>query len=170
MIPVGIDDASFQTPLFYLRLEDLATMRGIEPNKYRVGLGQYKMAVPPPDEGIVTMAASAAHRILNEDNRDQIGLVLFATESSIDQSKSAGIYVHQLLNLPKRCRVLELKQACYSATAGLQLALTWLQANPEQKVFAAKTFQCYAETFGRNHVFSQGENQCECLPLKLFSF
>jgi hydroxymethylglutaryl-CoA synthase len=60
-------------------------------------------------------------------------LVLFATESSIDQSKAAGLYVHRLLQLSSRCRVLELKQACYSATGAVLLALDWLKAHPDQK-------------------------------------
>ena len=66
--------------------------------------------------------------------RDQIHTVFFATESSVDQSKSAGIYVHKLLDLPSRCRVLELKQACYSATAAIQIAMPLLMQNPDQKV------------------------------------
>ena len=32
-----------------------------------------------------------------------------------------------LLNLPARCRVVELKQACYSGTAAFQLALPFLR-------------------------------------------
>jgi hydroxymethylglutaryl-CoA synthase len=61
-------------------------------------------------------------------------MVLFATESGIDQSKAAGIYVHSLLNLPAHCRVVELKQACYSGTAAIQLALPYLHMHPDKKI------------------------------------
>ena len=64
---------------------------------------------------------------------NDIEMLLFATESGIDQSKAAGIYVHELLGLPARCRVVELKQACYSGTAALQLALPFLRENPRKK-------------------------------------
>ena len=43
--------------------------------------------------------------------------------------KSAGLYIHKLLGLPDHARVIELKQACYGATAGLQLAKSLLANN-----------------------------------------
>ena len=134
MHKVGIDTISFYTSHYFFDLAHLATLRGIDPDKYAVGLGQYQMAVPPPGEDIVTMAANAAQRAIRDIDPESIEMVLFATESGVDQSKAAGIYVHDLLKLPARCRVVELKQACYSATCGLQLALPFLQQNPHKKV------------------------------------
>jgi hydroxymethylglutaryl-CoA synthase len=133
-IKVGIDAISFYTPHYYLDLKVLAEARSIDPNKFYVGLGQEKMAVLPPDEDIVTMAADAGHRLLRNENINDIEMLLFATESSVDQSKAAGIFVHHLLKLPGRCRVVELKQACYSATAGIQMALAMLQQTPNKKI------------------------------------
>ena len=134
MIKVGIDKIAFYTSHYALDLACLAAARGIDPDKYYVGLGQYKMSVPPPDEDVVTMAANAGARALEGVDLDSIEMVLFATESGVDQSKSAGIYVHHLLGLSERCRVVELKQACYSATAALQLALPFLRENPDKRI------------------------------------
>src|SRR5436853_5507947 len=120
---VGIDAISFYTSSYYLELDNLALAREVTPDKYSAGLGQYKMSVFPPDEDIVTMGADAASQLLEKYDTKDIELLLFATESSVDQSKASGIFVHRLLNLPSRCRVVELKQACYSATAGLQMAM-----------------------------------------------
>jgi hydroxymethylglutaryl-CoA synthase len=131
---VGIDTIAFYTSRYVLDLATLAAARGIDAEKYYVGLGQRMMSVPPPGEDIVTMAANAALQALQGVDVNEIEMLLFATESGIDQSKAAGIYVHSLLGLPARCRVLELKQACYSATAGLQLALPFLRENPDKKV------------------------------------
>jgi hydroxymethylglutaryl-CoA synthase len=133
-LPVGIDTIAFYTSHYLLNLESLAEQRGIDPDKFFVGLGQHKMAVPPPDEDIVTMAANAGLEALRSVKQDDIEMLLFATESGIDQSKSAGIYVHHLLGLPERCRIVELKQACYSATMALQLALPFLRQNPGKKI------------------------------------
>ena len=108
MINVGIDTLAFYTPHYALDLSVLAKARGVDPDKYTVGLGQKTMAVIPPGEDIVTMAANAAHQALSDINRDEIEMLLFATETGIDQSKSAGIYVHALLKLPIRCRIVEL--------------------------------------------------------------
>ena len=134
MIKVGIDAIAFYTPHYYLDLRVLAKARGVDVNKYHTGLGQEKMAVIPPDEDVVTMAADAASRVLEDVNLNDIDLLLFATESAVDQSKATGIFVHRLLNLPSRCRVVELKQACYSATAGLQMALPMLREDPNKKI------------------------------------
>ncbi len=134
MLKVGIDTLAFYTSHYALDLECLAQARNIDPEKFSVGLGQQKMAVPPPDEDIVTMAANAALRAIRHIDPNAIEMLLFATESGIDQSKAAGIYVHDLLGLPERCRVIELKQACYGGTLALQLALPFLRQHPDKKV------------------------------------
>jgi hydroxymethylglutaryl-CoA synthase len=118
----GIDAISFYTPRYFIDLKTLAAARGVDPDKFYVGIGQERMSIAPPDEDIVTMGASAALPIIGERERAEIDLVLFATESGIDQSKAAGIFVHGLLGLSESCRVVELKQACYSCTVGLRMA------------------------------------------------
>jgi len=135
----GIDAISFYTSRYFLDLKTLAEKRGTDFNKYYVGLGQEKMAIPPPDEDIVTMAANAALPLLEGQDLSKLDLLLFATESGIDQSKAGGIFVHGLLNLPKRCRTVELKEACYGQTAGLQLALAMVERNPSSRVLVIGT-------------------------------
>ncbi len=131
---VGIERAAFATSQYFIDLGTLARARNVPEDKYYVGLGVKQMAVFPPDEDIVTLGADAARTILAEVDSNDIGMLLFATESGIDQSKAAGMYLHRLLNLPQNCRVLELKQACYSATAAILLSLDWLKAHPNKKV------------------------------------
>lgn len=133
-ISVGIDSLAIYTSRYALDLACLAQARGVATDKFQAGLGQYVMAVPPPGEDIVTMAANAAKQALQGIEANDIEMLLFATESGIDQSKAAGVYVHELLKLPARCRVIEIKQACYGGTAGLQLALPFLRENPTKKV------------------------------------
>jgi len=130
---VGIDLISFQTAQYFLDLRTLAQTRGVDPEKYYEGLGQEKMAVPPPDEDSVTLGASAARVLVDQVGAQDIELLLFGTESGVDQSKAAGLFVHGLLNLPRRCRVIELKEACYAGTAGLQLALAMVRLAPQKK-------------------------------------
>jgi hydroxymethylglutaryl-CoA synthase len=134
VIKVGIDAIAFYTPRYALDLATLAESRGVPVDKFYVGLGQQKMSVVPPGEDIVTMAANACRQALLGIDVNQIDMLLFATESAADLSKAAGIYLHHLLELPARCRVLELKQACYSGTGAMQLALPYLRENPDKKV------------------------------------
>ncbi len=131
---VGIDSLSFYSSHYYLPLEALAAARGVAPERYTIKLGQREMAVSPPAEDVVTMAANAALQAVDQSDRADISWLIFATESAVDQSKAAGTYVHKLLNLPSRCRVFEIKQACYGATAALAMACHVARQNPSRKV------------------------------------
>lgn len=133
-ITVGIEALSFYVPQKYLTLDAMAERHGIDPAKFSLGIGQEKIALTGFDEDIVTLGAEAARPIIDAHGSDGIDTLLFATESGIDQSKSAGVYVHRLLGLPANCRNVELKQACYSATAALQLACGQVLRKPGSKV------------------------------------
>ncbi|MFI1004954.1 hydroxymethylglutaryl-CoA synthase [Streptomyces galbus] len=133
-LSVGIHDLSFATGEFVLPHTALAEYNGTEIGKYHLGIGQESMSVPAADEDIVTMAAAAAAPVVARHGTDKIRTVVFATESSIDQAKSAGVYVHALLGLRSATRVVELKQACYGATAALQFAIGLIRRDPAQQV------------------------------------
>lgn len=139
MISVGIEQIRFATGSYVLNLEDLAHDLGADPQKYSVGLGQEKMSVCALDEDIVTLAANAAAPLLQNIPKETIRTLLLATESGIDQSKAAGVYVHRLLGLDPHCRVVELKQACYSAVAALQLAAGYVHSHPDERVLVIAT-------------------------------
>ena len=130
---IGIDLISFHTPAYYLDLHVLAERRGVDPDKFVIGVGQEQMAIPPPDQDIVTLAANAALPVLEKAGRDGIELLLFATESGIDQSKAAALFCHGLLGLPSTCRCAEVKEACYGGTAALRMAAAMVAARPHTK-------------------------------------
>lgn len=132
--PIGIHRLSFHTPSYYIDLDTLAQVRGAEPDKFHIGLGQDRMALPPPDQDIVTLAANAALPILDELGTDHITWCLFATESGVDQSKAAALFCHGLLGLPAACRCAEVKEACYGGTAALRLAQAIVAASPQDRV------------------------------------
>lgn len=134
MLRIGIEDAAIATGHYFLPLSELADHNGIDVQKYYVGLGQEQFSWVAEDEDIVTMAASAAQPILAPEVKTELGSVLFATETGIDQSKSAGVYLQSLLDLPKNIRVIEVKQACYAAAAALQLACAMVAREPNKKV------------------------------------
>ena len=131
---IGIDKIGFYAPHFFVDMEKLADARGVDPAKYTIGIGQEKMAVAPITQDAVTLAANAALRIIDEEDLAKIDLVIFGTESGIDNSKSGAVYVHDLLGIQEHARCIELKQACYGATAGIQLAKGHVALNPESRV------------------------------------
>jgi len=153
---IGIDRISFNTSNYFVDLKTLAEARSVDSDKYYLGIGQEKIGIPPPDEDVVTLAASAAYPLKQDGELDDVELLLFATESGIDQSKAAGIYVHGLLEMNSRCRTVELKQACYSATAGLQLAIGFVARNPSRKALVI------ASDIARYELGSPGEATQGC--------
>ena len=134
MVKVGIDQISFYAPRHMIDLGELALARDADPERFKKSVGQERMAVLAPDEDIVTLGAQAAQQILKDIDLNTIDTLFFATESGIDQSKAAGLFVHELLDLPKTIRVVEIKQACYAATAALRLSLPILQQDPRKKI------------------------------------
>jgi len=136
---IGIDKIGFFTPRLYLDMEKLANARDIDPGKFLYGIGQERMSVAPLSQDSVSMAANAALEVLDEKDRESIDFVLFGTESGVDHSKSGAVWVHQLTDINKNARSVELKQACYSATAGIRMALGHISLNPDSKVLVIGT-------------------------------
>lgn len=130
----GIDKISFNVPYTYIDMVDLAKARDIDPDKYLIGIGQSEQAVAPITQDAVTLAANAALQILTDEDREAVDMVLFATESGIDQSKSAAVYVHHLTGIQENARSVEMKQACYSGTAAIQFAMGYIALHPGRKV------------------------------------
>ncbi len=143
---VGIEQISFYTTNLFISLEKLATTKGIDANKYTAGLGQEKMSIITPDEDIITLAYNAVRRILNNVSnaeKEKIELLLFATESGIDNSKSASVELFNLLDLSNHCCCLEIKQACYGGTGALMLARDFVKANPKKKALVVMSDIAY---------------------------
>lgn len=131
---IGIDKIGFATGRYRLDMGDLAQSRGVDSEKFSKGLLLDALSITPITEDIVTLGASAANSILDEKDKASIDMVLVATESSIDQSKAAAVYIHSLLGIQPFARSLELKEACYSATAALNYAKLYVEKHPQSKV------------------------------------
>ncbi|MGT2910513.1 hydroxymethylglutaryl-CoA synthase [Streptococcus cameli] len=131
---IGIDKIGFAAPNYILDLEDLAQARSIDPNKFKLGLLQHQMAVAPATQDIVTLGAQAAQAILTDKDKEAIDMVILGTETSIDQSKAAAVFIHGLLDIQPFARSIEIKEACYGATAGLSLAKSHIAQFPDSKV------------------------------------
>ncbi|WP_433574948.1 hydroxymethylglutaryl-CoA synthase [Nocardia brasiliensis] len=139
LVPVGIHDIAFATTNYVLDLDELARHTGTDPDKYHLGLGQDAMSIPAADEDIVTLAAAAAAPVLQRHGTANLRTVLLATETAVDQSKAAALYLHPLLDLPSTTRIVELKQACYSATAALQFAAGLIARDATEEVLIIAT-------------------------------
>lgn len=131
---IGIDKIGFATSKYMLNMDDLAKSRQVDPEKYSKGLLLKSCSITPINEDIVTLGASAADDILTDDDKKKIDMIIVATESSVDQSKAAATCIHRLLNIQPFARSIEMKEACYSATAALDYARLHVEKNPESEV------------------------------------
>jgi 3-carboxymethyl-3-hydroxy-acyl-[acp] synthase len=97
-----------------------------------------------PCEDPISYAVNAARPLVDAlppAERARIEMVLTCSESGIDFGKSMSTYVHHHLGLDRNCRLFEIKQACYSGTAGLQVAASFVlsQASPGAKALVIAT-------------------------------
>ncbi|WP_061407955.1 hydroxymethylglutaryl-CoA synthase, partial [Streptococcus lutetiensis] len=131
---IGIDKIGFATARYVLNMDDLAESHNVDPDKYSKGLLLNNLSITPINDDIVTLGASAAESILSEEDKKTIDMIIVATESSVDQSKAASTYIHSLLGIQPFARSIEMKEACYGATAALDYARLHVQKHPESKV------------------------------------
>jgi hydroxymethylglutaryl-CoA synthase len=131
MIDVGVSDIAIYIPQFYLPHDELAEARGVPPEKFREGLGNHKMSILPNWEDSVTMAANAAAQLLEKTGTtpQEIHQLVVSTESGVDHSKPVASFVQGLLNIGSRCRIYEIKHACYGGTAGIVTSIDWIARN-----------------------------------------
>ncbi|WP_064581322.1 hydroxymethylglutaryl-CoA synthase [Streptobacillus moniliformis] len=130
---IGIDKIGVEFSDKYLDIKDLAIARNVDVDKFTKGIGQLEMSFTSKNQDIVTLAIKATRDILTEDDKKNIDLVIFATESSIDESKAASIYIKNYLGINDYCKCIEIKQACFGATAGLDYAKAHVAMNPNSK-------------------------------------
>ena len=123
---VGIEKIYVYPTTLALNIDELCRARGFDAAMVRRDFQVAERGVNPPWEDAVTMAVNAADPMLSDDDRQAIGLLVVASESSVDNEKPLSSWVHRYLGLPADCRNFEVKHACYGSTGGLQMALAWL--------------------------------------------
>lgn len=128
---VGIEAMNAFGGTTYLDVMELAKHRGLDLTRFENLLMKEK-AVALPFEDPITCGVNAAKPIVDglspPEEKDRIELLITCSESGIDFGKSMSTYIHHYLGLNRNCRMFELKQACYSGTAGLQMAVQFILA------------------------------------------
>ncbi|MDC0681356.1 MULTISPECIES: hydroxymethylglutaryl-CoA synthase family protein [Sorangium] len=105
--------------------------RGLELKRFG-NLLMDKKSVCLPCEDSVTNGVNAAKPLIDSLDRssvEKIELLITSTESGLDFGKSLSNYLHDYLGLSRRCRMFEVKQACYGGTAALQMAANFVRSN-----------------------------------------
>ncbi len=138
--PVGIDDMALYVPRHFLPIADLATARGIDPDKLRLGLGLEAMSLPDIFEDTATLAANAAYELIERNGLrpQEIGRLYLGTESALDGAKPTATYVLAALRSVYKsthgrecldqCDVVDLTFACIGAVDALLNTVDWVKS------------------------------------------
>ena len=129
---VGIDKIGLFTPNKYVDMVDLAHARNQDPNKFLIGIGQSEMSVADQTQDAVSMGINATMKYIDRIDKDKVGLLVLGTESGIDQSKSASLFVKTALKLKPEVRTFEVKEACFGLTASVMIARDFVRVHPDQ--------------------------------------
>ena len=111
---VGIDAIQFDVPKIYLPIETLAIQRNIEPDKLSKGLGLHKMSLLDSHQDIITMAANAVYKLIEQE----------------------ALYGENSL---RNCDVVDLTFACIGAVDALQSCIDYVTLNPLKKAIVVAT-------------------------------
>lgn len=138
---VGIDSITFDVPKLHLPIKTLAENRNIEPDKLIKGLGLHKMTFPDVHQDVVTFAANAVFKLMQQEslNPNDIARIYVGTESGIDSSKPVASYISALLEQQygegsfRYCDTLDMTFACIGAVDALHNTLDFIRLNPTKK-------------------------------------
>lgn len=139
----GIEALNVYCGVAHIPVRSIFEHRGLDVG--RMGnLMMEKRSIALPFEDPVTNAVNAAKPIvdaLDDEQRNRIEIVVTSSESGVDYSKSITSYVHEYLGLSRNCRIVEMKQACYAATAAVQMGMGYVASgmSPGAKVLIIAT-------------------------------
>lgn len=143
MTVVGIEAMNVFGGNAYLNVEKLARHRNLDMTRF-ANLLMKEKTVPLPYEDPITFGLNAAKPLIDAmspEEKDRIEMVISCTESAFDFGKSMSTYFHKHLGLNRNCRLFEVKNACYSGVAGLQMAANFIlsETSPGAKALVIAT-------------------------------
>ena len=154
---IGLEKINLYGCSCQLDMKTLVLARGKEPENTIDDYLINTRSLNPPYEDTLTMAANAAKKILTDEDKNDIGLLVVGTEGGLDFGKPISTNIHQALGLPNKVRNFETKFACYSGVAALDTAINWIASglNKGKKALVIAT-DFSRRHFGRNHEFVLG--------------
>ena len=118
---IGIDSVGFHAPRYYIKLDDLAQERKVDPNKFKKGLMAHEMRVPEVNEDIISLGLKAGYQAITKGGIDpkSIDALFVGTETITYAVKSVSNIFAELLEISPN----SITQDTYNACAGGTLAL-----------------------------------------------
>src|SRR5690242_7173739 len=114
LVRVGIEKINLYGGRAFLDIAALTAARGgtVAELTRRQIVPYERRAIVPPYEDPVTLAVNAAERLLSPQDREQVELIVVATESAVDFGKPISTWVQRFCGLPAHSRNFEVKHMC----------------------------------------------------------
>ena len=150
---IGIDSVGFHAPRHFVKLEELALQRKVDPEKYRKGLLSKEMRVVDADEDIISLGLKAGYNALQRGNISprSIDALFVGTETEVYAAKSISNIFAEMLNISPN----SLTQDIYNACAGGTLAILNAIAMIEKEIISKALI--ISADISRYHLGSPGE-------------
>jgi hydroxymethylglutaryl-CoA synthase len=129
---VGILAIETYFPRTYVSQEKLEAHAGVSSGKFRIGLGQDKLAVVSGDaEDINSLCLTVVHALLEKYRIDPslVGRLEVGTETLVDKSKSTKTVLMSLFGDNTDIEGATVVNACYGGTAALLNAFHWCESS-----------------------------------------
>ncbi|HUW90466.1 MAG TPA: hydroxymethylglutaryl-CoA synthase [Candidatus Nanopelagicaceae bacterium] len=126
---IGIDSVGFYAPKYYIKLDDLAQQRNIDPGKFQKGLMVHEMRVPEVNEDIISLGLKAGYQALLKGgiSPKSIDALFVGTETITYAVKSVSNIFAELLEISPNALTMDSYNACAGGTLALLNAIALVE-------------------------------------------
>ncbi|MFW9970426.1 MAG: hydroxymethylglutaryl-CoA synthase family protein [Candidatus Odinarchaeota archaeon] len=126
---IGIDSIGFHAPRHYVKLEELAIIRQVDPDKYKKGLLSKEMRVADIDEDIISLGLKAGYNALLRGNISpkSIDALFVGTETEVYAAKSISNIFAEMLEISPNSLTQDIYNACAGGTLAILNAIALIE-------------------------------------------
>ena len=150
---IGIDSIGFHAPRNFVKLEDLAITRGVDPAKYSKGLLSKEMRVVDSDEDIISLGLKAGYNALQRGGiaPKSIDALFVGTETEVYAAKSISNIFAEMLGISPNSLTMDTYNACAGGTLAILNAIAMIEKGMVRKALVISS------DISRYHLGSPGE-------------
>ncbi|MFX1308201.1 MAG: hydroxymethylglutaryl-CoA synthase family protein [Promethearchaeota archaeon] len=138
---IGIDSIGFHAPRHYVKLEELALMRQVDPEKYKKGLLSKEMRVADIDEDIISLGLKAGYNALLRGgiSPKSIDALFVGTETEVYAAKSISNIFAEMLEISPNSLTQDIYNACAGGTLAIINAIALIEKEVISKALIIST-------------------------------
>ncbi|MFX0004896.1 MAG: hydroxymethylglutaryl-CoA synthase family protein [Candidatus Hermodarchaeota archaeon] len=138
---IGIDSIGFHAPRHYVKLEELARKRQVNPDKYQKGLLSKEMRIADIDEDIISLGLKAGYNALMRGNVSpkSIDALFVGTETEVYAAKSVSNIFAEMLEISPNSLTQDIYNACAGGTLAILNAIALIEKGIINKALIIST-------------------------------